>query len=312
MLGASTTGDAVHHEPDGTWWFHDEYIDDAHGVYARHGHQYDIWNYGGGTDLTRLGHIRTPVGDPLGVEFAAKLPYRLRQYQRDGAKIEDALIEEMKELGLVRPFTHAMQWLYYRFKNTGRGEVRKVLDTAFHEVFSELLNVEFMRRWHAPNTNVDMVVRAISSRWFRWLPKTVVRRLDAENLLPFFVGVGPNPRDPDLDAHLHAAFHEPVLAENPHMHYVLYGHTHFPMLRPLDGSRGRNVTYINSGSWRQNIFRTIGPNKSHSFMKFGQIAYTVFYRGDEDLGEKEPGTVSFESWVGQKQRIDPEGSRARL
>jgi UDP-2,3-diacylglucosamine pyrophosphatase LpxH len=312
MLGTSIEDGAIQREPDGSWWFRNDYIDEAHGVYARHGHQYDIWNFGGGEDLSRLGHLRTPVGDPLGVEFAAKLPYRLRQLQSEGANVGDGLIEEMKELGLVRPFTHAMQWLYYRFKNTGRGEVRKVLDVAFQEVFAELLNVDFLRRWRAPNTNLDMAVRMISSRWFRWLPKTLVRRLDAENLLPFFAGVGPNPRDPDLDAHLHAACREEALVEHPKLRYVLYGHTHFPMLRPLDGSRGRDIVYVNTGSWRQNIFRTMGTNRNHSFMKFGQITYTIFYRGDEDLGEKRPGSVSFESWVGQRQRIDPEGYTPRL
>jgi UDP-2,3-diacylglucosamine pyrophosphatase LpxH len=312
LLGASIADGAVEREPNGTWWFRDDYIDEAHGVYARHGHQYDFWNFGGGTDYTRMGHIRTPVGDPLGVEFAAKLPYRLRQFKDAGEKVSEALIEEMKELGLVRPFTHAMQWLYYRFKNTGRGDVRRVLDQAFHEVFAEMLNVEFMRRWSTPLSKVDIVVRAISSRWLRWLPKTVIRRLDAENLLPFFAGIGPNPRDPDLDAHLVAAFNEPIARENPNIRYILYGHTHFPMESPIEASQTRNVVYINSGSWRQNIFRTLGPGKNHGFMKFGQIAYTIFYRGDEDLEDKRPGTVSYEAWIGKKQKEHPEGSLARL
>lgn len=312
MLGTSLAEGAVLREPDGRWWFRDDYCDEAHGVFARHGHQFDLWNYGGGTDFTRLGHIRTSVGEPLGVEFAAKLPYRLRQFQREGVPVSDVLIEEMKELGLVRPFTHALQWLYYRFKNTKENDVRHALDTSFREVFSELLSIEFMRRWRAPNTNVDTLVRALSSRWFGWFPKTLVKSLDAEAILPFFAGIGPNPGEADLDVHLQAAYQETIWRENKHINYIVYGHTHFPMQRPLDSSYGHDVVYINSGSWRQNIVRTMGPDKDHDFMKFGQIAYTIFYRGDEDLEEKQPGTVSYESWVGQRKRIYPEGSLARL
>ncbi|MBW2018366.1 MAG: metallophosphoesterase, partial [Deltaproteobacteria bacterium] len=58
-LGVSVTKDTVEGDPSAEWWYRSNYFDETHGVYARHGHQYDIWNFGGGNDYTRQGHLHT-------------------------------------------------------------------------------------------------------------------------------------------------------------------------------------------------------------------------------------------------------------
>ncbi|MEP7220973.1 MAG: hypothetical protein ABI876_18755, partial [Bacteroidota bacterium] len=57
ILGVTVARGTVEGNPDGEWWYLNEYLDEAHGVFARHGQQFDFWNYGGGADLSRRGHI---------------------------------------------------------------------------------------------------------------------------------------------------------------------------------------------------------------------------------------------------------------
>jgi hypothetical protein len=83
ILDVTVAPSTVQGDPDGEWWFLNEYLDEKHGVFARHGHQYDPLNFGGGNDFTREGHLQVPIGDLLAVEFATKLPYRLSLYRQE-------------------------------------------------------------------------------------------------------------------------------------------------------------------------------------------------------------------------------------
>ena len=53
------------------------YEDLAYGVFARHGHEYDKFNYEGGTAYTAEDYQRVPIGDPITTELVARLPYAL-------------------------------------------------------------------------------------------------------------------------------------------------------------------------------------------------------------------------------------------
>ncbi|MEP7220885.1 MAG: hypothetical protein ABI876_18315, partial [Bacteroidota bacterium] len=209
----------------------------------------------------------------------------------------------MKDMGLVRPFTDALEWLHYSIKSMEKGNVRDALQRAFREIFQELLDIPYVRTWTSPSTKLDGVVRFAGTRWISWIPRILIRRLHAENLLPFFLGIGAHPQDPDQDIHLQAAYREKIWREDEHVRYILYGHTHFPVQRPLEGDRGRSVVYINTGSFRESIFKALGIEKKHDFMKFRQITFSMFYRGDEDLEGKESGALSYETWSGQKKNM---------
>ena len=52
------------------WWYHYDLLDKEYDVFARHGNQFDTWNYGGALDFTRAGQIQVSIGDVMTTEFA--------------------------------------------------------------------------------------------------------------------------------------------------------------------------------------------------------------------------------------------------
>ena len=60
--------------------------------------------------------------------------------------------------------------------------------------------------------------------------------------------------------------------------------------------------YINTGTWRNRIQKTIGLDQAPDFVDLKQMTYSVFYRTDEDAGGKQDGTLSFDVWSGIKKK----------
>ena len=303
MLGLTKNGYTIQGDlANNKWWYRYDFTDEAYGVYARHGHQYDFWNYGGGNDHSHHAHLKASIGDLFATEFAVKLPYKVASLQNKYPEITDELSASLKDMDNVRPLSYVMEWFYYRIKNEDRGNTRKALDDAFDQVVKELLDIEFVQQWRSPKTHIDEALRAISSRWLRWIPKALVDRLDTEDILPLIMGATGSTNDPEKDPYIRAAYGENMWKENKNIQFILYGHTHKPLIQPLDGEGGREVLYINTGTWRERIFKTIGLDKSPDFVKLKQMTYLAFYREDEDVNNKATGTVSFDMWTGNKMK----------
>ena len=303
LFGIAVTPQTVAGDPDGAWWYRYDVLDERYGLYARHGHQYDPWNFGGGTDHTRRGHLQVPIGDVVACEFAVKLPHRLEAMSRDPhTPITPALAEKVQDMDLVRPLSSLAEWFYYRIRDEDRGRVREALDRAFDETVGELLALPFVQRWRSPDLYVDEAVRALGSRPLRWLPGALLDRLDAEDLLPLFVGRAASPKAPERDPLLRAAYDEEVWKANGRVHHVLYGHTHVPLVQPLDRREGQDVFYLNTGTWRPGVYRTAAFDHAMDFVKLRRMTYTAFYHADEDVRGKAPGTVSFDTWTGHRKK----------
>jgi hypothetical protein len=102
--------------------------------------------------------------------------------------------------------------------------------------------------------------------------------------------------------YVQAAFGEETWRRDKRIRFVLYGHTHDPACHVLDGAGGREVFYLNTGTWRNRIQRTVGLDRGPDFAELKQMTYSVFYAADEDTGSKEAGTVSFDMWTGMKKK----------
>ena len=301
-LGVSVTKDSVEGDPSAEWWYRSNYFDETHGVYARHGHQYDIWNFGGGNDYTRQGHLHTPIGDVFTTEFAVKIPWILDSLRKKYPEVTKKMVESTKDIDNVRPLSSVMEWIYYRLKKEDLGEIRKAFNEAFDRVVRELLDNQLIQQWRSPYTHIDEALRLASNRWLSWLPKGLVDMLDAEDMLPLVMGMTGGSDDPEKDIYTQAAYNEGIWRENQGIRFVLYGHTHVPLQRPLEGEGGREVFYINTGTWRNRIYRTVGLDKAHDFVDLKQMTYTIIFRKDEDTRGKEPGTLSFDIWTGAKKK----------
>ena len=292
---------AIEGNADGEWRYRNDFTDEAYGVYARHGHQYDRWNYGGNRQFDRVGHLKVPIGDIATTEFVVKIPWKLESLRAKHPAVTPELIESVKGIDNVRPINRVMEWLYYRIKDDS-GEIRKALEETFDEVVKELLDIELVQQWRSPETHVDEALRALSSRWLKWIPKGLVDLLDAEDILPMFIGGSRHSLDLDRDPYTIGAYNERIWRANPKIRFILYGHTHTPLQRPLDVLEDREILYLNSGTWRPRMVKTVGLDEAPDFVGMKQMTYSIFYREDEDVRDKKPGTVSFEVWTGAKKK----------
>ena len=302
LLGLSVQENAVEGDPGGVWWFANAYRDPDHGVFARHGHQYDVWNFGGGNHFSREDHLQAAIGDIFTTEFAVKIPWVLDRLRKAYPKVTKEMVESTRDIDNVRPLSAVMEWIYYRIKKEDHSQVREALDKAFDTIVKDLLDFKLVRQWRSPHTYVDEALRLISNRWLSWLPKSLLDAFDAEDLLPLLLGMTGEPEEPEKDIYTHAAYRENVWREENAIRFILYGHTHVPLQRPLDGEGGREVFYLNTGTWRNRIYKTVGLDKAHDFVELKQMTFSIFYRKDEDPEGKRPGTMSFEVWTGTKKK----------
>lgn len=284
------------------WWYLRDFLDENYGVFARHGHQFDPWNFGGGNDMTHRGYLQVPVGDVVAAEFAVNLPYTLASLRSKYPAITDGFITNLKEVDNVRPFNRIIEWFYYKMKQEHSDQLRRALDETFDIVLQQFLNNGLVQQWRSPQTQWDEVLRAASHPWMRRVVETVSDWTNTEDLLQLLLPSVERAAysQEALQKYATAAYHEKSWRENRDVRFVVYGHTHRPNLQPLDGADGREVLYLNTGTWRGHIYRTVPLDKSADFVKLKQMTYVCFYHADEDRGDKEPGTVSFDVWTGHK------------
>jgi len=302
LLGISVAEGTVEGDPDGKWWFKNHFQDQDHGVFARHGHQFDIWNFGGGNFLTHEDHLKAAIGDVFTTEFAVKIPWLLNKIRKDHPKVTKEMVESTKDIDNVRPLSAVMEWIYYRIKQEDHSDVREAFKKVFNTIVEDLLNFKMVKQWRSPHTYIDEALRLASSKWLSWLPKSLVAMFETEDLLQLLIGMTGGPEEPEKDIYTQAAYNERVWREGNGIKFILYGHTHKPLQRALDGEGGREVFYINTGTWRNRIHKTVGLDKAYDFVDLKQMTYSIFYRRDEDTDGKSPDTLSFDVWTGVKKK----------
>lgn len=327
IAGLTIDTTSVMGNPTGQWWYRYDYKSQKYGVYSRHGHQFDLWNYGGGHDLTSLeAHLQVPVGDVIATEFAVGLVWQARQIED---RIGHNLVERLEDMDNVRPMSRLLEWIYYEIEQNKRH--RKAMDEITDIVVKNILNIPFVQQWRTPLTNLDEslrtsrglrgladfvdrinppgpdeLVRLATTAPLRWLSGKILDRTDTNTLLQFilfFMG-NQSGSDDDTSPYLQGAFREHVWKNDPNYHFVLYGHTHRPGIWALDGANDREVLYLNTGTWRERIQRTTGLDLSADFTKLKQMTYVIIYGPQENGGgrggNKAKGTPSFDMWTGTK------------
>jgi hypothetical protein len=50
------------------------------------------------------------------------------------------------------------------------------------------------------------------------------------------------------------------------------------------------------------MVKTVGLDEAPDFVGLKQMTYSIFYREDEDMREKKPGTASFDVWTGTMKK----------
>ncbi|MBE2219954.1 MAG: hypothetical protein IAF02_00350 [Anaerolineae bacterium] len=304
QLGLTVSPETVDGDVNGDWWYKLAYTNEAYGVFARHGHQFDVYNYNGSTNYTREDHLQVPIGDVIATEIAVNLAVTLASMRDKYPEITNELVEAMQDADNVRPIGRLIEWFYSKIKEQDNKRIRKALDKTIDQVAKDFFEIDFVKKWSNPNTHVDELIRAAANTPFRQIIDFMVDHTDASNLIQLLLPIAERTmQGDDLDAHTVGAYHETIWREpDSAIRYILYGHTHEPLLKPLDSIDGRDVIYLNTGTWRERLRRTISLDKTANFVGIKQLTYLVFYNEFEDKKNKEQGTIGFDTWTGNQQK----------
>jgi hypothetical protein len=245
-----------------------------------------------------------PIGDVIATEIAVNLAVTLDSISYKYPEITLGLVSAMQDADNVRPIGRLMEWFYSKIKEQDNKRIRKALDETIDQVAKNFFEIPFVKKWKNPNTNIDELIRAAANTPFRQIIDFMVDHTDASNLIQLLLpGAEKSMHGGDLDDYIEGAYHEKIWRDpDSPIRYVLYGHTHEPLFRPLDNVDGRDVIYLNIGTWRERLRRTVSLDKTANFVGIKQLTYLVFYNEFEDKKNKEQGTIGFDSWTGNQQK----------
>lgn len=276
--------------------------DRRYGVFARHGHEFDKFNYEGGDSFDELDYLRVPIGDPITTELVARLPFTLRKNLTENAssiwpglsdediKKEIAKVNKnFQEIENVRPLSLVIEWLLYQIQQNRW--LKEVIEDTVSEVIDYFENLDFVKLWyerHDKWTDWRDEADKIQAVLFLLRNFKLYRTEKLWELLikakDYFV------KDDLLEAAPQEYLHLP-----PDIRYVVYGHTHDPLVVPLrtvpSSPAPLAQVYLNTGTWRGRHWKA---TQDDSFISWKNMTYAIFYREDERTGRK----ADFETWTG--------------
>lgn len=318
ILDAKEVGPALHPASNLHAVIHPDY-----GLLARHGHEWDLWNFER-YDRNKVpgqyeakDYLATPIGDPITTELVAAIPYRIKMgleasgafdaaKDPNGPKLLDGIISRLQRIEDVRPTFAAFRWIAYergrwqKLLSAERAEVlSNVINQAVKDLAKNFLSLPYYKEWHSRHAPFFS-----GPNGFHWMLKFLswvdVGRVGAfidhyekiGNWLEGVFGSG----DPLSDG----ATKEDLKSVGTFgMRYLVYGHTHESLEVAIRSGSAQDI-YLNSGTWRGRQFET---EAAGGFIGWEQCTWLAFYKKDEptNSGRKSP---AFESWTGQRKIID--------
>ncbi|MFZ5353173.1 MAG: hypothetical protein ACOZCL_10700 [Bacillota bacterium] len=255
-----------------------KYVNPLYGVFARHGHEYDGFNYEGTKEYTNADYLMMPIGDPITTELVAKLPYTIMRHKKVQTlppKEREILKRNLQEIESVRPFSTIIKWLFYQVEKDSW--LADIVDDCVKEVVREFREIDFVKSWYKKHDNLLNPIDHAS------LLKYVLLMLERLNLkqIEFILRFGD----------LASARHKDVLTNgaisefnrlSSSFYYVVFGHTHKPAQLPIRvmdaGTQSqRDLVYINTGTWVDKYQAAVQTG----FINWNHITYTIFYNKEE-------------------------------
>ena len=293
-----------------------------HGLIARHGHEWDVWNFPGyrGPDaLVRFrdeDYLPTPIGDPVTTEMAARLPYELEQrllesraFSRDQAR---RIHDTMKRIDDVRPLFASFRWAYYAAERIGADlqdrtaerQLRIALDDSVRAMARAFRELPYYEAWKEARHEPCRLDQAQILRMLLWglsaiggSPLRTVAEL-VERVLRNF-----NP----IDAARRGAGREDLArVGREEMRFVVYGHTHAATQIALRGGAVTQDVYLNTGTYRPGVFRS----ESEGFVGWNRLGYVCVASAEEAVLQPPvfgltQGGPGFVAWSGARSHGAP-------
>jgi len=263
-----------------------------YGVLARHGHEFDTYNYEGGTAYTEADYQRVPIGDPITTELIARLPYELAdRLGKMTPRLPDEarIIENFQEIENVRPLSAVVEWLVYQVKQTG--EIKEIIEDSVDAVIKRFNDLQAVKTWYErhdkwlnPFDEADKIQSALFLlEKFKLFPmeKLLSAAIKAKD---FFY------KDDLLEAVPDEFFFDSRLR------YVVHGHTHDPLVAPIRTRESGEQIYLNTGTWRGRYTKS---TRDESFVTWKNMTYVIFYKKEE----RDAPFPTFETWTGTLKTV---------
>jgi UDP-2,3-diacylglucosamine pyrophosphatase LpxH len=276
-----------------------------YGLLARHGHEWDPWNYEAcqkdarPAALTADDHALVPIGDPITTELLARLPYQVAtRLPKDIPDVVRAQVyEQLRHIEDVRPLTQALRWVLAEpasfaagYDEATRDAIVSALNDAAKGNLADFMRVPFVKAWLAKHDKWNLCLdEADMLQGIHRLSKVLdIEQLDTT--LQWAEKLGLTKEDDDAQP----AARE--LGDPPRARFCVYGHSHQFRHVPMGhNSRREELVYLNSGTWRP---RVALARDGKSFGGYKEMTYLVFYRADEDVGARASKGLSYELWNG--------------
>jgi UDP-2,3-diacylglucosamine pyrophosphatase LpxH len=283
--------------PSRTTPFDHSFQDVNYGVFARHGHEYDKFNYEGSISYEYQDYMRVPIGDPITTELVVKLPWKIMQHKKVKKlpkKEREALRRNFQAIENVRPFSAVIEWLLYQVKKSLR--LKDVIEDSIDEVIKEFERLKFVKQWYKHHDKWDdFWDEADKVQSVLFLLKKF-KIFPMEKLMPYLARVSSRFAEED---NLKAAADEYTHLDN-RIRYIVYGHTHEAKQVAIrvkeDPKSPKEQVYLNTGTWRTRYHKTA---KDLGFIGWKNLSYVSFYQ-KEERGTNVP---IFETWTGTLKKI---------
>jgi hypothetical protein len=251
-----------------------------HHVFARHGDEFDPMNY----DANR-GRAASALGDALAVELLDRFPYDIQQQLGD--ELSPQFVEGLKELANVRPALVTPLWVGHLIDRhtTTPAQAEKIKET-WNNLVKRFVRLDHVRSYDRM-FKFD-TVDALEAVLF------LSKELPFETINKMLGRLGEKLWGNKVSIAKYALAEEAF--KNRSAKYVVYGHTHFHEVVPLDSNiiRGEtyNQYYMNSGTWHSYHDLTLKDPSEHKFVGTNVMTYLTFFKDDERKQH------AFESWSG--------------
>lgn len=275
------------------------WIDPAHGVLVRHGHEWDVYSFEGDPNKPE-DYFNIPMSDLINAELFARLTYEASLLAGSDPQATGALQDfrrKIEQIDNVRPLSSVVKWLARHFT----GDEKKLLGKCIGNAITNFEGQEYVKwwlsasghdKWYNPMDEADSIELLITALKNLRLGKSDL----AMSIYDKFAGYDP------FDRYVDRAQKEPYLnQEGSGIHFVVYGHTHHAQHVPLGimGQEGnqRLVHYVNVGSLRPTHTVT---RDGRAFHVTESLDFALFYTREERPGATGP---TFELWCGDRSRV---------
>jgi UDP-2,3-diacylglucosamine pyrophosphatase LpxH len=269
------------------------YEDLSYGVFARHGHEYDKFNYEGGTAHTWEDYQRVPIGDPITTELLARLPFTLARHLGNVPN-QGTIIRNFQEIENVRPLSAVIEWLLYQVRQD-RG-LKEIIEDSVQEVIALFDGLDFVKNWYERHDKwTDWRDEADKIQAFLFL----LRRFKLDRTETLW-DLAMKAKDYFVKDDLLAAAPQEYLHLDSRVRYVVYGHTHDSLVSPVrsfpDSPAPLEQVYLNTGTWRGRYYKA---TQDDSFISWKNMTYVIFYQE----GERGTPFPVFETWTGALKTV---------